>query len=200
METYDLVGETEEEKGIFINEIKYLYSITKEKKEQEEEESLIIKLYNTNQQPGIYFTYVASLHKLMSDLKFLTLCNNLDEMIICLVEIFFKGNAKVKEINGNFYLELKFIGTGIEKKFLVQLIKKEYKENKTSKKDKQNEDNIYKNECVRLRRKKKDEKNFNIPNIIDTDKEDPLVEKIREEMKTDDQIIEKPGKCGCFIY
>ena len=45
MNEIDLVGETEEEKGIFINGISYLYSINKL---INEEELLIIKLYDPN--------------------------------------------------------------------------------------------------------------------------------------------------------
>ena len=43
---------TPKEKGILINGIKYSYSITKS---ENEEESLIIKLYDPNEKSDIYF-------------------------------------------------------------------------------------------------------------------------------------------------
>ena len=127
MEKYDIIGETEEEKGIFINGQKYSYSISKS---ENKEEAIIIKLYDSSQKSNIYFTYEATFEKLTKDIKFLTLCENLDEMITSLNNIFSMGNAKVEENNGNFNLELKFIGSGIIKKSFVQLNKYESKEYK----------------------------------------------------------------------
>ena len=127
MEKYDIIGETEEEKGIFINGQKYSYSISKS---ENKEETIIIKLYDSSQKSNIYFTYEATFEKLTKDIKFLTLCENLDEMITSLNNIFSMGNAKVEENNGNFNLELKFIGSGIIKKSFVQLNKYESKEYK----------------------------------------------------------------------
>ena len=68
MNEIDLVGETEEEKGIFINGISYLYSINKL---INEEELLIIKLYdpNSNSNSKIEFTYEAPISKLTKDIK-----------------------------------------------------------------------------------------------------------------------------------
>ena len=43
MENYDLIGETEEEKGIFIKGKKYSYSIIRS---ENEEDSIIIKIKN----------------------------------------------------------------------------------------------------------------------------------------------------------
>ena len=48
---------------------------------------------------------------------------------------------------------------------------------------------------------KDQEKVINIPDIIDIDKEDKNIKKIREDNK-EPEGIEKPpkGRCGCFIY
>ena len=43
-------------------------------------------------------------------------------MIISLNNVFSLGNAKVEEKNGNYFLELKFVVTGIAKKSIIQLI------------------------------------------------------------------------------
>ena len=118
MENYDLIGETEEEKGIFIKGKKYSYSIIRS---ENEEDSIIIKLFDQNQKSTKYFTYEAPSQKLRNDIKFLSLCENLDEMIISLNNVFSLGNAKVEENHGNYFLELKFVVTGIAKKSIIQL-------------------------------------------------------------------------------
>ena len=118
MENYDLIGETEEENGIFIKGKKYSYSIIRS---ENEEDSIIIKLFDQNKKSTKYFTYEAPSQKLRNDIKFLSLCENLDEIIISLNNIFSEGNAKDEENNGQFYLELKFVVTGIAKKSIIQL-------------------------------------------------------------------------------
>ncbi len=49
--------ETEEEKGIFMNGKKYLYSINKS---ENKEEVLVIKFYNPNNKSDIYLFYLWS--------------------------------------------------------------------------------------------------------------------------------------------
>ena len=110
----------EEERGIFINGIKYSYLITKSEKEKE---SLIVKLYDAKNNQKNNFTYEATVQKIIKDIKFLSLCDNLDEMIVSLNNVFSLGNAKVEENHGIFNLELKYIVTGISKKCIIKLIK-----------------------------------------------------------------------------
>ena len=108
------------EKEISINGVKYSYLITKSEKE---EESLIIKLDDPNHKTNLYFTYEASIPKLTNDIKFLALCENLDEMIDSLKEVFSQGNAQVEEDHGEFHIEFKV--SGIKKKCIIQLTKHE---------------------------------------------------------------------------
>ena len=68
MEYVDL-GESEPIKGIFINGIKYQYSLTKS--EKEEEDSLMIKLYDPTNKSQFYFSYISSYEKIIKDIKFL---------------------------------------------------------------------------------------------------------------------------------
>ena len=93
---------TQENTGIIINGIKYSYSITKSEKEKEKE-SLIIKLYDPNNISDFYYTYESDVEKLIKDIKFLSICENLDEMIDSLKEIFTNGNVQVEEKDGKFY-------------------------------------------------------------------------------------------------
>ena len=124
MEKFDddveISGETEIGKGIYINGIKYSYSINKLKTN---EELLIIKLYNpkNNSNTMIEFTYEASMQKLIKDFEFLSSYNNLDEMINSLNEIFSKGNVKVEQKNGIYTLELIIIECEICKNYSVPL-------------------------------------------------------------------------------
>ena len=124
---------TQEKSGIIINDIKYSYSITKSEKEKE---SLIIKLYDPNNISDFYFTYESDVEKLMKDIKFLSLYENLDEMIDSLKEIFTNGNVQVEEKDGIFNMEFKLIG--IKKKCIVQLIKHEIEKPKESKSELEN--------------------------------------------------------------
>ena len=132
-ENCDIISETQEEKGILINGIKYSYLISKS---ENEEESLIIKLYDSSKKSNIYFTYEASIQKLTKDIKFLSSCDNLDEMIISLNEVFSLGDTKVEEKHGIFNLDLKFTGSGISKTYMVQLTKHEQRELKSELEDK----------------------------------------------------------------
>ena len=118
---------TPEEKGIFIDGIKYSYSIVKSEKE---EESLIIKLYDPNEKSDKYFTYEAPIHKLNNDIKFLSLCENIDEMVDSLNEVFSQGNAKVEEDHGEYNMEFKVSGFGIKKKCFIRLTKHEIEQAK----------------------------------------------------------------------
>ena len=123
MEQFE-IGETDpiptisDYKGISINKIKYKYSITKSEKEKENP-SLLIKLFDPNNKSKFYFTYEATYEKVIKDIKFLPECENLDEIIDSLTEIFFKGNIQAQEQNGEFYLEV----IVIKKKYSIHLTK-----------------------------------------------------------------------------
>ena len=135
MEKYDVLGETEEgkEKGIYINGIKYSYIINKSKNEKEE--ILIIKLYVPNQKSKSYFIFEAPEQKIRKEIKFLDLCDNLNEMIISLKEIFSLGNAKAELKGENCNLQLKYIVSGISKKCQIKLTKYESNESNNSLED-----------------------------------------------------------------
>ena len=125
------VSKTSDKKGIIINNTNYSYSLNKS---ENKEESLIIKLFDQTEKSNIYFTYEASMEKLAKDIKFLALCENLDEMIESLEEVFSQGNAHVEEKDGEFSMEFKV--SGIKKKCIIQLTKNEIKQANEGKDDK----------------------------------------------------------------
>ena len=113
----------EEEKKIIINENEYSYLISKSDKN----DSLTIKLFESTPKTNIYFLYEAPISKLIKDIKLLSICENVEEMINSLNEVFNQGNAKFEENDGKYYLELQFSGLGISKKSVIELIKYESK-------------------------------------------------------------------------
>ena len=104
--------------GFVINGMTYSYSIMKAENEQ-----LLIKLFDTTENSDFYFTYEASTSQLLQDMKFLVMCENLDEMINALNKIFLKGNAKVEEKDGEFFIELKL--EEFSRKVIILLTKHE---------------------------------------------------------------------------
>ena len=129
MEEFDMKGETEENNGLYINGIYYSYSISKSEKDKD---SLTIKLYDSTNESNIYFTYNGDLYKLKRDIKLLEVCENLDEIIICLNDIFNKGNAQVEENHGEYNLKLLYIISGITKLGNIHLIKHDIKNEEKS--------------------------------------------------------------------
>ena len=101
-------------KGILIDQNYYKYLLTKS---EEGKDSLLIKLYDP----------------LIKDIKFLAICEDLDEIIDSLKEIFSKGNVEVEEKNGEYNLEFKVLG--IKKKCFIQLTKHEIEKPKVTKND-----------------------------------------------------------------
>ena len=117
-------GETAEKIGIYINGINYSYLVSKSEKDKEK---LIIKLYDETNKVNIYYTYSGDISKLKRDIKFLDSCENLDDIIVCLNDIFNKGNAQVEKIEGKYYLKLSYNNQGINKSSTIQLIKHDNK-------------------------------------------------------------------------
>ena len=106
-------------KPVKINEIEYLYSISKS-----EDNELSIVFFESIPKSNITFSYKATLLKLTQDIKILSLCENIDEMISSLNKVFNSGNIKVDEKNGKYYLEMEFGGI-ISKKTVIELTKTE---------------------------------------------------------------------------
>ena len=112
-----------ENKTILIDQIKYKYSLIKKDKD-----SLTIKLYDPSKKSKFYFVYEASYQKLIKDIKFLAICENIDEAIDSLERIFSKGNIIVLEKDGIYKMELQLIE--IQKKCIINLNRYEIEQNK----------------------------------------------------------------------
>ena len=159
----DNIDRTQKEKEIVINEIKYKVSINKSNNQND---SLIIKIYEPSDKSDIYFTYEASLQKLMNDVKFLRMFDTLDEMLNSLNNIFYLGNAKVEKNQDNYFLELKCIINGITKKSTVRLNAIKLRQQKNEIEDKLEKlENKY-NELINKYNELKQEKEDNIKNIV----------------------------------
>ena len=115
-------NENNEFLGIIINGIKYNYYIGKS---EEIKDSLIIKLYDPNYISKYYFSYEANYEKIIKDIKFFSIYENIDDIIVSLKDIFSKRNIEFQEKDGTYFLELKIIGVTI--KSLIQLSKNKIK-------------------------------------------------------------------------
>ena len=69
---------TSDYNGIYINGIKCKYSITKSEKEKD---SLIIKLFDPTNQSNSYYSYESSYEHIIKDIKFLSMYENIDEIL-----------------------------------------------------------------------------------------------------------------------
>ena len=159
MEDYEFEGETPGNNGIYINGIDYSYLISKSEKDKDK---LIIKLYDATNKPNIYYTYSGDITKLKRDIKFLDSCENLDDIITCLNDIFNKGNAQVEKIEGKYYLQIRYNKQGINISSTIQLIKHDNKNDEHNEiEDRINKiENDYKelyNKYEELKIKKKDD-------------------------------------------
>jgi len=158
----DMIGETPENIGLYINGIKYSYSIYKS---DYYKKILIIKLYDSTNESNIYYTYEGDISKFKKDILFLESFNNLDEINSCLKDIFNKGNAQVEQEYGEYNLKLIYIKSGINKTSNIHLIKHDKKINDELE-DKMNKlDNNYK-DLYNKYEKLKEIKENEIRNIV----------------------------------
>ena len=122
MEEYDFdyISETKEIKGIYINGINYTYSI---KKSEKRKDSITIKLYDSEQKSKIYYLYEAHINKIKKDIEFLSIHENIDEIINSLISIFSQENIKINPKNDELILELTQNESELENKGKIKLIK-----------------------------------------------------------------------------
>ena len=104
---------------IIINGITYFYSISK----LENEKGVKIKLFESKPKTNIYYEYEAPTLELTNNIKFLLLCENLDEMITSLKKAFNEGRARYLEENKKCYIEFQFEAMGTSKKNKIEIKK-----------------------------------------------------------------------------
>jgi len=80
-------------KNISIEEIEYKYTIDKMKNK----DGISITLSEVKPDKNITFTYQASSEKIIKDIKLLSMCENLDEQIELLKDIFNEDKIEVKK-------------------------------------------------------------------------------------------------------
>ena len=88
-----------EMRTIKIGDSNYKYSITKMKNEK----GIIVSLFEVKPKKNISFIYKGFLNKLTKEIKFLRICENLEEMITSLKDIFNRGKITV-EIKDKKYI------------------------------------------------------------------------------------------------
>ena len=123
----DQICETWEEQGIYINGIKYLYSINLSDKKND---SITIKLYNPKEKSDLYYICESHISKIKEEVEFLSSYNNLEEIIDSLNRVFSEGNIKAKEKNGELILELKECESELEKIGIIKLIRSDINQSK----------------------------------------------------------------------
>ena len=110
---------TKKEKTIFLNNSKYLISISK----LDYNESISIKLTEENSNKNIFYLYEASKEEIIKEIKALFLCENIDQMINALNEVLEKEKIKFLEKDEKYFLEFEFCGIGLNSKSEIQLLK-----------------------------------------------------------------------------
>jgi len=124
MEEYDhfdyIKGESEENNGLYINGIKYSFSISKL---DYDKESFIIKLYDSNNESKVIYIYKGDMTTIKKDIQFLEFCEDLDDIITNLNDLFINGHFQFEENNGEYYLIFKLIESETSESSNIRLIK-----------------------------------------------------------------------------
>ena len=109
----------EVEHFITINNSPFLYSISK----LEKGDGIKIKLFESKPKTNIYYEYEALTQELTNSIKFLVLCEDLDEMIIALKSAFDEERAKFVEESNKYFIEFQFEAMGKSKKNKIEFKK-----------------------------------------------------------------------------
>ena len=128
MEFLDLVPpETVQEdiKAILIKGVEYKYVI----KKMEKENGIIIEMSELKPNKNITFIYEAVIDKLTKDIKYLKMCDNIDEMIKSLNDIFDRGEITVEEKNNKYFMSIELSLLG-KSKYEIELKRLDLKDEK----------------------------------------------------------------------
>ena len=94
--------------SIMIDNIEYTYSIRK----LEDKEGVTIKLFEINPKTNIYYLYEDETSKLTKNIKVLAICEDVQEMINVLEDLFNQENVKFEKKENKYFIELKIGGIG----------------------------------------------------------------------------------------
>ena len=99
----------------------YIYAIKKDEKENE----IIIQLSEAKPDKYITFMYRSSTEKIVKDIKALFLCENIDEMIISLHDMFNKGNITKEKKDEKYIMKIQATVFGIKINYEIEFEKNE---------------------------------------------------------------------------
>ena len=108
-------------KTISIENVEYVYSISK----LEKEEGISIKLTEAKPNKNITFKYEGSTDKITKDIKILSACDNLEEMLNDLQDIFINDKITVEKREEKYYMVLEISKKEKLKKYEIELKKEE---------------------------------------------------------------------------
>ena len=106
---------------INIEGVEYRYTIQKDEKENE----IIIQLSEEKPDKCITFMYKASTEKIVKNAKALVICENIDEMIISLKDIFSNGKIIVEKKEEKYIMKIEATAFGKKVKYEIELEKNE---------------------------------------------------------------------------
>ena len=107
--------------SIIIEGVEYAYTIKKDEKENE----IIIQLSEEKPDKYITFMYRASSEKIFKTIKVLFVCENIDEMIILLQDIFSNGKIIVGKKDEKYIMKIEVAILGKTSKYELELEKNE---------------------------------------------------------------------------
>ncbi len=107
--------------SIIIEGVEYAYTIKKDEKENE----IIIQLSEEKPDKYITFMFKASTEKIVKTIKVLFACENIDEMIVSLHDIFINGNITVEKKDEKYIMKIEATSFGKKVKYEIELEKNE---------------------------------------------------------------------------
>ena len=108
-------------KTINIEGADYKYAIKKDEKEKE----IIIQLSEAKPDKYITFMFRSSTEKIVKTIKALFMCDNINEMITSLKDIFRSGKIIVEKIDEKYIMKIEVTGFGKTSKYELELEKNE---------------------------------------------------------------------------
>ena len=196
-----------ETKTIKIEGTEYKYSIN----QIEKEDRISIKLFEAKPEKNITFIYKATTEQLIKDIKVLYVCENIEEMINSLQDIFFRGKLVVEKKEEKYFMKIEIETIGKLSIYKIQLEKHEPIDEKTEIllkiKEMENKFQEIKEEIDNLKIK-----NERTNMLINEDEKNKLIKEIKNNLNLSEKIKEvlkdknikkyysKNSKKKCLIY
>ena len=174
-----------ETKTIKIEGTEYKYSIN----QIEKEDRISIKLFEAKPEKNITFIYKATTEQLIKDIKVLYVCENIEEMINSLKDIFFRGKLVVEKKEEKYFMKIEIETIGKLSIYKIQLEKHEPIDEKTEIllkiKEMESKFQEIKEEIDNLKIK-----NERTNMLINEDEKNKLIREIKENLNLNEKIKE----------